>query len=789
MVKMAYAPLSTSSRLLSIDTMSNICPNNVIKPTLSEVLQSDSVKRLFNQPNLVIQTISSKPLAESDNNMFWHKRNGMNTTSNCTRPSEISIFPVRTADEEKEDDNLLPSKIEHKKSEIALLPIKKKSCGHYEPCENIVCDVTLQQYVDKDGMSPMLALSIEEDEINAPVEKHCKNENCDALSIDHNRCRRALIKLHRCDKSYMCDICGIKLREIRNKDKKWISRIYHRNCTRKKEYVHNNVDRSHLQKERMRMRELQILEIARMKKHNYSDLATTIETLRRNEELIIIPQKVSSQPIVITTSVSSTQLTSSNLITAQPIKINSQITKATNIFGSVPLMVSSQNTVISGNTLHSESKVKSISQIRFRNLQQNSHLKSTSVPTLAPVQTQVSTPASTSAAVPTLTLALGPASTPPSASAPVSTLTLALAPNLAPAAAPASVPASTSVPTLALALAPSPAPVSTVTSTTAPTRTTSTPAPVVSPRKQYIRLAVSPQATTGQPITINNLIISPSHILSTTAAQPKTFLAPIRVVPIANLISPPSLLHRTQGIPKFCIVTENLTPVAIPKSPSVQPASAAADITPVTSTKQVNASKLLIRNPISKVRKTPKSMKAKKSFFCVYCSKNITTDWYFKMHIAKHRGEKLFFCNSCDESFSNNYDMKKHIINQHTSQKELACDKCNYTSTSLATFKSHVQTHAICSRNKADVQSKKQRKLSEELSEDKINRKLSHKTYKRKLKRIINSQNKRVEKHNNKELLTLNIGGNAKTKGFNFVSMKKIVEPENFEQESAITSR
>ncbi|XP_077266921.1 uncharacterized protein LOC143899954 isoform X2 [Temnothorax americanus] len=766
MVKMAYAPLSTSSRLVSINTMSNICPNNVIKPTLSEVLQSDSVKRLFNQPNLVIQTISSKPLAESDNNTFWHKR---------------------TADEEKEDDNLLPSKIEHKKSEIALLPIKKKSCGHYEPCENIVCDVTLQQYVDKDGMSPMLALSIEEDEINAPVEKHCKNENCDALSIDHNRCRRALIQLHRCDKSYMCDICGIKFREIRNKDKKWISRIYHRTCTKKKEYVHNNVDRSHLQKERMRMRELQILEIARMKKHNYSDLATTIETLRRNEELIIIPQKISSQPIVIATSVSSTQLTSSNLITAQPIKINSQITKATNIFGNVPLMVSSQSTVISGNTLHSESKVKSISQVRFPNLQRNSHLKSTSVPTLAPVQTQVPTPASTSAAVPTLTLALGPASTPPSASAPVPTLTLALAPNLAPA--PASVPASTSVPTLALALAPSPAPVSTVTSTTAPTRTTSTPAPVVSPHKQYIRLAVSSQATTGQPITINNLIISPSHILTTTAAQPKTFLAPIRVVPITNLISPPSLLHRMQGIPKFCIVTENLAPVAIPKSPSVQPASAAADITPVTSTKQVNASKSLIRNPISKVRKTPKSMKAKKSFFCVYCSKYITTDWYFKMHVAKHRGEKLFFCNFCDESFSNNYDMKKHIINQHTSQKELACDKCNYTSTSLATFKSHVQTHAICSRNKADVQSKKQRNLSEELSEDKINRKLSHKTYKRKVKRINNSQNKRVEKHNNKELLTLNIGGTAKTKGFNFVSMKKIVGPDNLEQESAITSR
>lgn len=728
--------------------------------------------------------------------MFWNKTNGVNITPNYTRPSEISLSSVGTANEEKEDANLLPSKIKHKKSEIALLPIKKKSCGHYEPCENVVCDVTVQQYVDKDGVSPMLAWSIREDEINAPVEKHCRNKYCDALSIDHNRCRRVLIKLHRCDRSYICDICGITL-------KKLVSRIYHRNCTRKKEYIHNNVDRLHLQKERMRMRELQILEIAKMKKHNYSDPGRVMEMLRKNEELIIIPQKVSSQrPNVTTTSVSSTQLISPDLNT---IKINSQITKATNIFGSVPLKVSSQSTMVFGNTLHSENKVKSISQVQI--LQQSSQLKSSSIPTLAPVQAPVPALAPVSTSVPTLTLALELAptststsnSTSTSISTPVPTLTLALAPRsapdsastsvptlalaLAPSSASAPAPASTSVPTLAIALAPTSTPVPTLTSISAPV-TTSAPVSVVSPHKQYIHLAVSPQTTTGQPITVNNWIVSPSHILTTTPVESKTLLAPIRVVPITNLISSPTL-HRTQDIPKFCIVAKNVvTPVTIPKSPSVQPASAATDTAPM----QVNASNC--HNPISKVHKTSKLMKSKKNFFCIYCSKIITTDWYFKMHIAKHKGEKLFFCNFCDESFSRNYDMKKHITNRHISQKELACDKCNYTCTSLASFKSHVQTHTICSLDKADIQFEKQKKL--EFSEDKISHKLDH-MYETRVKRIkcedtSDSQNKR-EKHNDKELLTINIGDNAKTKEFNFVSVKEIVEPENFEQESAITSR
>ncbi|EGI58713.1 Zinc finger protein 408 [Acromyrmex echinatior] len=673
MVKLAYSPLS---KLVSTDIMSNVCPNNMIKPTLSEVLQSDSVKRLFNQPDLIIKTI---PSSLESGNEFWHKRNGMNSISNHTTASEISIFPVGTADEEKEDANLLPSKIKHKKSEIALLPIKKKSCGHYQSCENIICDVTVQQYVDKDCVSPMLALSIEENEINAPVEKHCRNKYCDALSIDHNRCRRALIKLYKCDSSHMCDICGRTF-------KKWISRIHHRNCKRKKVYIHNDVDRLHLLKERMRIRELQILEIAKMKKRDYSDPNKVMEILWKNEELIIIPQKASSQPSVSMTLVSNTQLTSTN---AQPIINNSQITKSANTFGSASVTVSSQNTVIfPNNTLRSESNVKSI------------------------------------------------------------TISQISAPNVI---------------------------------------TTSTSTSIVPPNKSCIQLAVSPQTTTVQ--SINNLSVSPSHIINTTAIQPKTFLTPIRVVPIANLISPPSLLHRTQGIPKFCIVAEKTAPVTTSNSPSVQPTVAA-----VVSTATVNTPKSLTHVPIPKIHKS-KLKKKKKSFFCDYCSKYITTDWYFKVHIAKHKGQKLFFCNFCDESFSNNYDMKKHITNQHTDQKELACDKCNYTCTSLAAFKSHIQTHAISSiLNKVDSKKQKKSELLKKL-ENKVNHKLIHNSYERKIKRIkcdtSNSQKQQhnKEKHNNKNLSAINRDSNAKTKGFNpFVSVKKI-EPENFKQESSITSR
>ncbi|KAL6446718.1 hypothetical protein ACFW04_001275 [Cataglyphis niger] len=733
MVKMAYAPLP---KLVPINA-SNMCPNNMAKVSLSEVLQSDPVKRLFNQPNIIIKTIPLNSVAELDKNIFDNKKNGINTMT--LKPPAISIVPVKIPDEEREDANLLPSKIEDKKSEIALLPVKKKLCGHYEPCENIICDVIVQQYVDDDRVSPMLAMNIEEEEINAPVGKHCKNEYCDALSIDHNRCRRASIKLYKCDKSRVCDICGITLEGRK-------SRVYHRNCTRKDEYRHNNIDRVLLLKERMRERELQILEITKMKRNDYSDPAKAMEILRKNEEIIIIPKTTpSQQPIITITSIPTTQSIGTNASNAQPIKINSQGNNFANIFGSVPFTISPQNT-----SCPIESKTQSINQVGFSNLQQQSYVISTSTPTSVPVS---------------------------------------------------SIPVATS-------------------------------APVSSSQNQYVHMATCLSQTTNiQSLSINNWVVSPSHIL-TTPIQAKPFSMPIRVVPITNLITAPSLLHRTQGIPKFCIMAENVTPVTIPNPSSLQPATTvtanavntSTTITAVTSntittTQQKDASKVPIQHYSIQKLQGEKILKRKKTFFCDYCSKHFSTDWYFKMHIAKHKGVKLFFCNLCNESFSNKYDMKKHMTKQHSSQKdmftthqskEFSCNKCDYVCKSLIFFKNHIKTHATLNSDKVNIKVRKQKLKS---SEEKVNHTTSvHDSNKEDMKELsldekdISSnlknkvsvettqdnvksfQNIVVKNDDDIDLKTINKNDSAKLNGFTFVSIEKSLDPKNYKPESIITS-
>lgn len=206
--------------------------------------------------------------------------------------------------EGKDGSRLLPSKRDGK-SEIALLVVKpeEKECGHHEPCENIVCDVSVQQYVDHSGVLPMLAVGIQDDEINAPVSKHCKNPLCDALSIEHNRCRRALIKLYRFDEKSACDICGIVFKTRR-------SRISHKFCTRKDVYRHNQTNGAQVLREKMRERELQMIRASKTKKKDeYIDPAMeykkTMEILRNNKELIVIPKSIPApQPVITISTVS-----------------------------------------------------------------------------------------------------------------------------------------------------------------------------------------------------------------------------------------------------------------------------------------------------------------------------------------------------------------------------------------------------------------------------------------------------------------------------------------------------
>ncbi|EZA52579.1 hypothetical protein DMN91_001936 [Ooceraea biroi] len=706
---MAYTSLS---KFIPIDT-SNMCPINMAKPTLSEVLQSDPVKRLFNQPNLIIKTIPLKLSTEANKNLFGNGKNGMNITllNNIKQP-EISIVPVRITDEEREDANLLPSKIEDKKSEIALIPIRKKVCGHYEPCENIICDVIVQQYVDQNGASPMLATNIDEEEINAPVAKHCKNERCDALSIDHNRCRRATIKLHRCDKSRTCDICGTTLKGWR-----YVYRIYHKSCRRKDEYRHNNVDRLHLLRERMRERELQILEIAKTKRNDYSDPVRAMEILRQNDELIIIPKTIPSQPSIIITSVSTQSIGSNPPVNAQPVDANNS--RGSNFTKIESAPIPSRSNAMSDSALRpEESKAQPISQMRFPNLQQNSYVTCT--------------------------------------------------PTTAVTTAPAAVVSSQNQ--YIHLIAPSQITTSTMTTTTTISTTTTT-------------ITTSTTATTAQSLTINNWVVSPSHVLTTTPIQPKSFLTPIRVLPITNLITAPSLLHRTQGIPKFCIMTNNLLkPVAISNPPPQQPVVAAATTVPNTNVAQ---QRVIIKVPIQhnpQKRQMPKKTPKKKSFFCVYCSKHFSTDWYFKMHVARHE-EKPFSCCFCDKSFSNKLAMKKHVTIQHTGQN-FACGKCDYVGKSLISFDSHVKTHATSCSDEEN----KMKKLKQEnetnctTNDDKVC--INGETVQHDAESL---ESARVKENADKKLSAINGNNSQKTNGFSFVSVK--MDPENFEKEAVIISR
>jgi hypothetical protein len=257
-------------------------------------LQSDSVRRLFNQPNIVIHAIprNNSPTAFRmvRPKSFADQNNLVNGDYQLLNKPDVSIQVISLSSDETSDvENLLPSK-NNGKSEILLVPItrKRKECGHFEPCESLVCNVIVHEHKDDEGITPLISFNIEDDEIDSLVTKHCEYNNCDALSIDHDCCRRASIKLYHCDKCIVCDICGISFKTRK-------ARVNHKKCRRKMVYQHNTATPSTIFKYRMRERELQILEAARAKRScDYLDpilgFNRTMETLTKNDELIIIPK-------------------------------------------------------------------------------------------------------------------------------------------------------------------------------------------------------------------------------------------------------------------------------------------------------------------------------------------------------------------------------------------------------------------------------------------------------------------------------------------------------------------
>ncbi|CAK9824754.1 Zinc finger protein 341 [Anthophora retusa] len=556
MVKMAHASLP--NLICKPINSTKMCPTD-FNTTISDVLQSEPVKRLFSQPNIIIKAVPLKlnTTSASNNNVLVNKINNIDSNLSKPKQSELSVIPLQLDQEGNvEDENLLPSK-KQGKSEITLVPIKKerKPCGHYESCESIVCDVAVQQYVDSDGLSPMLAVNIEENEINAPVSKHCANAKCDALSIDHDRCRRAVIRLNRCNQSTACDICGITLKTQR-------SRIHHKNCKRRNEYRHNEINGAQILKERMREREIQMMEASKAKKNDYTDPVTgynlAMETLRNNEELIIIPKTVHQQQ---------QQQQQQSTINITPISTNQstlQINNSTNVFGkflpTLPLVLPQQSIVLGKTQCFNENSITTPIQVALSN------------------------------------------------------------------------------------------------TLNGPLLTTNSTVPL--PQNPYVTFTAQ---TNTHPIQVNDLLLSQSQIV-TTPIQPKPLLTPIRVVPITNLITQPSLLHQIQGIPKFCIMPDNtVSPLTITNP---QPVQQPTPVPKVDVPSDLNAtSQKKKKSSIKKKRKLKK-----KDLKCSYCLKSFSTHWYFKMHVARHTGEKRFCCKICSQSFNNSFDLKEHMSSEHNKE-------------------------------------------------------------------------------------------------------------------------
>ncbi|KAK0162440.1 hypothetical protein PV327_006216 [Microctonus hyperodae] len=618
---MAYAPLP---KLVPIGSP-KITPADVAKNMITEVLKSEPVKRLLSQPNIVLKAIS---LAPSNQTPIYPSTSKNNIIGNVIQIKKKTDTSVTLSNLYLDDEaNFLPSK-KDAKSEIALLPIKRtqKKCGHYGPCENIICDVNFQQYVDYDGSSPILAINIEESEINAPVSKHCSNSLCDALSIDHNRCRRAVICLWHYDKSKSCDVCGILLKTRK-------SRFNHKNCKRKNIYQHNNIDNGQILRERMRMKELQMMAALKMKKHNYSDPLTAddkaIEILKNNSELIVIPKTTKK----ITTVQPPSTLAIKTILNHNNESINSFFGDSVLPNRKISILSQSENSAVSSQINNKQKDIKKNRNQKLNNNKLSEHQNHAEK--LSEQQLNEKSPSKLM-------------------------------------------------------------------------ELDTTDENVKSINSQCIITGVS-QGAVSYPLSKNDWIMANTTVTSTIPSAQKPYLMPVRVVPIANLKSQSSLLHQTEGIQRFCIIANNsvtgqslvnlptisTVPIAniqtptpvVPASISVSPSIASDSMTGAAQSVKMSAPKSTKTNLNFKgekkiIESSPsnesnlkcsrryygnrnKKRVEKKLFICTYCSKRFLTEWYFKMHIARHVGEVKATCQLCDKTFTHHYDLKRHVNTEH----------------------------------------------------------------------------------------------------------------------------
>ncbi|XP_058798004.1 transcriptional repressor CTCF-like isoform X2 [Phymastichus coffea] len=618
------------------------------------ILQSDPVKRLFNQPNIVIHAIPRtnsptayrmirpKPFADS-------KTDNNNTVQQLSEKTELSVKVVHSKENTIEEENLLPSK-SNGKSEILLVPIvrTRKDCGHFEPCESLVCDVIVQQYEDEEGITPLISINIEDDEIDAPAAKHCENKNCDALSIDHNRCRRALIQLYHCDKHSVCDICEVTLTNTK-------ARLNHKKCRRKAFYQYNIASPTEIFKLRMRERELQILEAAKLKRsEDYLDpvkgFSRTMEALMKKDELIIIPKMPPPdyKPL-IPNSAYKKQIFSNlkkNKKHFKKRKMESQNNSKELTSEMISDIIKSCQNYIINKNLNEKNKVMPTKKIML-----SDHFNGATVNIM-----------NVSQEAPQDCITLNDLSGINSIAIDNQQQTNLIAKEK-----------SLNNVNLNLLEQSKPKPTESLSEVEKPT----------------VKEAEQSQITSSE------------------------------VVPIAELKSQPSAQHQQQGVPNSCDVPDTATMVQLAPqaTKSTEKEKRVPKLkNPESPSKSLKTSKVLtsgkFRPLLPSLANAPRNLDVKISvvllsrkkrgrkrlrkkiikgkFKCTHCSKRFSTLDYCKLHIAKHENNPGFFCRLCEKGFLNKYIMNKHIDADHK-PGEVRCEVCSSILPSLRDLSRHLK--------------------------------------------------------------------------------------------------